>query len=182
MSGPADVWAAFSHDPRLPENAALRAADADRDTVAQVLTEAYADGRLDRAEFDERTAATMAARTLGELPPLLGDLVHTGSLPAVRPAPGALTQPEIEEAAVAKWRSDRRSAVGGFVTASMICWVIWSVTMFGGFPWPVFVMLGTGMNALNTHLNREDTIVRERKRLEKKQRKELERRPPEEEQ
>ena len=63
MTDPEQVWGALSRDPRVPDQAAMRASDADRDVVLQVLTEAYADGRLDRDELDARTAATQAART-----------------------------------------------------------------------------------------------------------------------
>ena len=179
MSMPDDVWAGFSRDPRDPEHAALRASDADRDVVHGVLAEAYADGRLDREEFDVRSTGVGTAKTLGELPPLLEGLVPTLSLPAVPPGAELLSPVDLHERAVAKWRSERRSAVGGFVTASLVCWVIWSVVMFGGFPWPLFVMLGTGVNALQTHFNRDAIVARERHRLEKRQRRELDRPPPE---
>ena len=81
-----DLWASFQHDPRDPAVAPLRASDADRDVVHGVLAEAFADGRLDREEYDERSAAVLAARTLGELPPLVSDLVPDRPL---LPAPGA---------------------------------------------------------------------------------------------
>ena len=41
----------------------------------RVLAEAFADGRLDRQEFDERSDAVGAIRTLGELPGVIADLV-----------------------------------------------------------------------------------------------------------
>lgn len=176
MSGSPDVWASFTHDPRRPEHAGLRAADVDREVVHQLLTEAYADGRLDRDEFDARTTEVAGARTLGELLPLMEGLVPTSVVPAMAAHAGLLAPGEIEQAAVAKWRSERRSAVGGFVSASVICWVIWAVVMLGGFPWPIFVMLGTGMNAINTHSRRDEIVAKERRRLEKKQRRALEQR------
>lgn len=52
----------------------MRASDQDREGVADVLREAYAVGRLNREEFDERCAATYAARTYGELRDLTADL------------------------------------------------------------------------------------------------------------
>ncbi|NKZ06349.1 DUF1707 domain-containing protein [Actinomadura latina] len=52
----------------------LRASDADRERVAAVLGEAYADGRLTVEEHSERTSRAYAARTLGELTGLTGDL------------------------------------------------------------------------------------------------------------
>src|SRR5258708_27486538 len=58
----------------------MRASDADRDRVAEVLREAFAEGRLDAAEHTERIDAAYSAKTLGELAPLLADLPlrHTG--------------------------------------------------------------------------------------------------------
>jgi len=52
----------------------LRASDADRDRVVDVLRDAAADGRLTVAEFDERMAAALSSRTLGELAALTADL------------------------------------------------------------------------------------------------------------
>lgn len=69
-----------------PEHARLRASDADREQVAEVLRTAAVDGRLDFAELDERLAAAYAARTYGELEPLLADLVVASPVTA-RPAP-----------------------------------------------------------------------------------------------
>ncbi|MBW8738831.1 MAG: DUF1707 domain-containing protein [Streptomyces turgidiscabies] len=65
----------------LPE---LRASDADRERVAEVLRDALAEGRLDMAEFEERFDATYRARTYGELAPITRDLPGSGvSAPAV---------------------------------------------------------------------------------------------------
>jgi hypothetical protein len=58
-----------------PSSPALRASDADRDRVIEVLRAALADGRLDRAEFDERLDAALAARTIDALAPLTADLI-----------------------------------------------------------------------------------------------------------
>lgn len=167
-----EVWSSFTHDPRHSEHAALRASDADRDVVREVLVEAYADGRLDREEFDARSAAVATARTLGDLPALLEGLV--GALaPLGTGGPGILTPAQIEERAVAKWREERRSAALGFVFASVITWTIWAAVMFGGFPWPLFVMLGTGINAVKTAVSRDELVARERRSLERRQRKAL---------
>ncbi|MGW4206707.1 DUF1707 SHOCT-like domain-containing protein [Lentzea sp. NPDC004789] len=56
----------------------LRASDADRERVAQVLHKATAEGRLDIHELDERLAAVYAAKTYGELVPITADLVLSG--------------------------------------------------------------------------------------------------------
>jgi Domain of unknown function (DUF1707) len=72
----------------------IRASDQDRDSVVDVLRDAYADGRLTLDEFSERTSAAYAAKTWGELRDLTGDLpaepVFAGELAAtnqtVKPA------------------------------------------------------------------------------------------------
>ncbi|MFJ2575541.1 DUF1707 domain-containing protein [Kitasatospora aureofaciens] len=54
--------------------AELRASDADRERVAELLRDAYAEGRLDVDEHAERIEAAYAAKTLGDLVPLTRDL------------------------------------------------------------------------------------------------------------
>ncbi|MFF9031258.1 DUF1707 SHOCT-like domain-containing protein [Streptomyces iakyrus] len=62
----------------------LRASDADRERVAEILRDALAEGRLDMAEFEERLDATYQARTYGELAPITRDLPAAGvTVPAV---------------------------------------------------------------------------------------------------
>jgi hypothetical protein len=70
-----------------PSPPALRASDADRDRVIDLLRSAVGDGRLDPAEFDERLDAALAARTIDALTPLTADLI------AAPGTAGALTLP-----------------------------------------------------------------------------------------
>lgn len=68
--------------------AGLRASDADRDRVADILREALAEGRLDAAEHSERLDRLYAAKTMGELEPLVRDLpAGNASAPAAAPTP-----------------------------------------------------------------------------------------------
>src|SRR5271156_4860996 len=53
---------------------ALRASDRERDAALQRIQQAFAEGRLDDAEFDERMRAVLTARTHAELHVLLADL------------------------------------------------------------------------------------------------------------
>jgi Domain of unknown function (DUF1707) len=62
----------------------LRASDADRERVAEVLRTAAAEGRLHLDELDERLAGVYAARTYAELEPLTHDL-PTHQAPAPTP-------------------------------------------------------------------------------------------------
>ncbi|WP_131740731.1 DUF1707 SHOCT-like domain-containing protein [Actinomadura roseirufa] len=59
----------------------LRASDADRERVVSVLGEAHADGRLTAEEHSERVSLAYAARTLGELTGLTGDLAPEEAQP-----------------------------------------------------------------------------------------------------
>ncbi len=56
--------------------AGMRASDADRDRVVDVLRAATADGRLTHEEFSQRMEAAFSARTLGELAMLTADLAE----------------------------------------------------------------------------------------------------------
>ncbi|MDB1086923.1 DUF1707 domain-containing protein [Streptomyces sp. ACA25] len=56
------------------EPAAVRASDADRDRIADILREALAEGRLDSEEHAERIDAVYRAKTVVELEPLIRDL------------------------------------------------------------------------------------------------------------
>jgi len=90
---------------------ATRASDRDRDAVVQRVQDAFAEGRLDDAEFDERMRAALSARTYGELDVLLTDLptvaadAGTAAVPAVR----AVTVPPPGRLAVAYKGSVRRA-------------------------------------------------------------------------
>ena len=78
-----------SSAPLIPAGAA-RAADADREAVAERLRVAAGDGRIDLAELDERLARAYAAKTYDQLRVLVADLpVHSASV-----LPDALTEPE----------------------------------------------------------------------------------------
>ena len=175
------MWASFQHDPRDPAVAPLRASDADRNVVHGVLTEAFADGRLDREEYDERTAATLEARTLGELPALVADLVPDRPLlPATVPL-SAATSSELQRRAEDKWRKDRGEAFGAFLFPTVVCWVIFAASHTSEmlnwgehFPWPLIPMAVTFLNLLRVLTSRSETVASEVRRLERRQAKEIE--------
>ena len=168
-----DLWASFQHDPRDPAVAPLRASDADRDVVHGVLAEAFADGRLDREEYDERSAAVLGARTLGELPPLVADLVP--DRPLVRPravplvAAATVRHPAARRGAVARRRRTR-----SWASSARRCstWAIWLAVAWGDwnvFPWPLIVNAVAFMNLVRVAANRRDLVADEVRRLERKQ-------------
>ena len=71
----------------------IRVSDAERNSVAELLGQHYADGRLDQVEFDDRISRTMAAKTRGDLTGLFDDLPETGSAGAAPAGPGGPAAP-----------------------------------------------------------------------------------------
>src|SRR6266545_879503 len=73
MSGMADL-------PDVPDRIPqLRASDADRERVAEILRRAAAEGRLSLDELDERLSAVYAAKTYADLVPVTHDLPVAGT-------------------------------------------------------------------------------------------------------
>lgn len=64
----------------------LRVSDAERQQVVDRLADHFAEGRLDQAEFDERSSRAMNAKTRADLGGLFDDLPETGA-PAVPELP-----------------------------------------------------------------------------------------------
>jgi hypothetical protein len=73
--------------PAVPDRGNLRASDADRERVADIVREAAGDGRLTMEELDERLDAVYAAKTYAELEPITRDLPQAGAVHAPAPAP-----------------------------------------------------------------------------------------------
>ncbi|PZH04477.1 hypothetical protein C1I97_19470 [Streptomyces sp. NTH33] len=104
--------------------AELRASDADRDRIADILREALAEGRLTADEHAERVEGVLSAKTVGELEVFIQDLpaAHQGrTAPAYAPAPNrpavGVIPPVADENVVAvfsqamrrgRWRAGRR--------------------------------------------------------------------------
>jgi hypothetical protein len=101
---------------------ALRASDADRERVVERLRAHASEGRLDVQELEQRLAAAFAARTHGELQPLLADLPER---PPRR-----------------RRRAYRAAALGPWLGLCALLIGIWAASG-GGYFWPVWPMLGT---------------------------------------
>ena len=139
----------------------LRASDADRAAVADVLGAHMSAGRLDVVEYDERLARAYAARTFGELAELTTDLPAS---PSARPsgatgaaaAPGTTQGPGVTRApgwqqvarhgvpACGSWAGGQRTAWGSWASTAAIVLTIWVATMLGSgewlYPWPIWVI------------------------------------------
>jgi len=98
----------------------LRASDADRDKVVDVLDAAFAEGRITNEEHTERVQATLRAKTFDDLVPLTADLVPvvtprepqqpTDAVVYGRPdEPDRMTAALSEIKRIGPWRVRRRS-------------------------------------------------------------------------
>ncbi|MFI5878179.1 DUF1707 domain-containing protein [Streptomyces sp. NPDC051554] len=119
---PASAPTAPQPAPAAPQ---LRASDADRDRIADILREALAEGRLDADEHAERVEGVLSAKTVGELEVFIQDLPaahgRRATTPSYSPAPNRPTEgaipAEADQHVVAvfsaamrkgRWRAGRR--------------------------------------------------------------------------
>jgi uncharacterized protein DUF1707/2TM domain-containing protein len=154
----------MDREPGDQRRASLRASDADREQFVRALRQHHADGRLTAEELAERTERAYAARTFGDLDALAADLPPLRP-PAARPAGprygrlrgssgaprgGRPPAPTQAEAKAALYRS-----VLWFGALAVFLVVIWAMTNFGGYFWPIWPILGfvitIGWQALNVY-------------------------------
>ena len=163
------VWREFEHDPRDPQYAGMRASDRDRAVVHEVLSAAYAEGRLDLEEFEERTAAVTAAKTYAELLPPIRDLTADAGPVPFTAAPSG----DLERQARLYYGEKLREAFFGFLIPNLIVWAIWFMTG-SGWPWPIFVTIPTGANLARVAASRGSIIEERVQKLQRRQAKALE--------
>jgi DUF1707 SHOCT-like domain len=146
----------------------MRAADADRQAVAEKLKVALDEGRLDLHEYDDRLQRAYAAKTYGELNPLLADL--PGQVPVVPVVAGfePPAHPTVD------WLREMWSS---WIPVLMITTAIWAVGSLGAGhvesywpvwvvgPWAAVLMVGTVTGLMSGE---------PQKRVEKRRRKALE--------
>jgi DUF1707 SHOCT-like domain len=182
MTGSAEVWSSFTYDPRDPRYTALRASDLDRVVAHQVLADAYADGRLDREEYDERCVRADGSRVLGDFRPILDDLVAPP--PSTERSLAHASHQELEAMAERAWQTKRREASFSFLGASLVTTAIWFATCFGGggfdpyFFWPGFVIAFSLLHLVRVAGSHRDIVESEVKRLEKRRSKDQRGRGP----
>jgi Domain of unknown function (DUF1707) len=165
------LWGRFEHDPRDPAYAGVRASDRDRAVVHDALASAYAEGRIDREELDERTSQVDGAKTYGDLVPPLLDLAVDAGVPAVQVA----SRSSLERQARGYYREKLTEAFMAFLIPNLIVWTIWFFSGHG-FPWPVFVLIAMIGNLVRIGANKQSIIDARIEKLERKQAKALE--PP----
>ncbi|MFG3618083.1 DUF1707 domain-containing protein [Nocardia sp. NPDC047654] len=110
----------------------VRASDADREKIVDRLRQAMNEGRLSLPEFDERLQQVYAAKTYGELTPLLSDL------PAQRESRPA------RATGVPRWITIMWTP---WVFVNVLCVAIYLATGAGYF-WPFWVAVPWGLALL----------------------------------
>lgn len=95
---------------RTRTHSAMRAASADRERTVDVLKAAFAEGRLNPEEYDQRMGAAYESRTYGELEALVADL------PA-GPFPFSATRPAVSGPV---WQAPPSTPTNSMAVASMI--------------------------------------------------------------
>jgi hypothetical protein len=115
--------------------------DKERHAVVDELRVHFGEGRIDLAEFEERTNAALVARVQGDLVPLLDDLplLHAppNAGPPVRPRPERRTGPAAFRTHVYIW-----------VVLSAFWTVIWLGTQMTGAHspfWPIYPIAAFGL-------------------------------------
>ena len=113
-------------------NPSIRASDADRERVVEILRQHTAEGRITAEEFDERMEAAYAARTLGALAELTADL------------PVDLAEHSRRQTELARLNKPRkplakkvREDVSGFASLGIVLTVVWLLSG-GGYYWPAW--------------------------------------------
>jgi DUF1707 SHOCT-like domain len=86
LTAPGSAELGTAGNARLGRGPAVRASDRERDAVVQRVQQAFAEGRLDDTEFDERMRAALTARTCADLDVLLADLPAQTRAPGLVPA------------------------------------------------------------------------------------------------
>jgi hypothetical protein len=114
----------------------LRVGDAERTRVVDQLAEHHAAGRLTMAEFEDRMATALGARTGTDLEPLLRDLPAPTRPPSRQPP--ARPRPSLDPQART------------YLAVVALLWVIWLATG-AGYPWPIWPMLGWGIGVVGHH-------------------------------
>jgi hypothetical protein len=123
----------------------LRISNADRDKAIQQLQAALDEGRIDLAEFDERTKTAYEAKTNAELDLIFDDL--PGGRPKVAEVVPAADSPAAPARRAGVLR--RLPALRGLITVGLMCTGIWFATWIGTgevpYFWPIWPILGLGI-------------------------------------
>lgn len=126
-----------------PDPDAIRAGDADRQSTVDRLRQAFAEGRLELSELDERVTRAHVATTIGELRELAADL------PAIRPA--AIRRPAfVRRPALPAWLGRPPHSMLAIAVVNAVVWFVASLARGASldghgdwlYPWWIGIAVG----------------------------------------
>lgn len=139
----------------------LRIGNAEREQVVQRVHDAFAEGRLDAEELQQRLDATYRARTLAELTPLVADLPTTRSVGVPAPRPPLRPRPVVRPVLHHRLPVALRVLWIIWLTAVAVNVAVWLVVCITTgdliYGWPLWVALpaGTALAVLSIVLRRD---------------------------
>ena len=106
----------------------IRASDKERESVVDVLRDAYTDGRLMLEEFEERTSAAYASKTWADLRELTADLPVEPVLGADLPQRHLPPQPAAQQVmpSVPRPRHGERDRLLGRLLPVVFVWIMFA--------------------------------------------------------
>lgn len=144
----------FSANPFDLANANLRAGTSDREELARILGDAYADGKLGDLEYEERLDSALQIKLLGEVRTHLIDL---GSPEELLKRPVTTREKATELQRIRKKRNTvLATSLGGWALLTVLMNIFWLLTVisYGELVhyWPIWVMLGVGVGTVSTSI------------------------------
>jgi hypothetical protein len=124
----------------VPPSGSTRVGDREREEVMLVLSDAFADGRLTKEEFDARSTEALVARTGADLQALTADL-PPGYLVERR---RARQRADHDARAVGRLRTEVRSYLA-VMLALVAIWLVAGFAAQAWYPWFVWPALGWGI-------------------------------------
>jgi len=131
-------------DPRVRAHSHVRASDADREQVVEILTAAFVQGRLSLDELGLRAGHALASRTYGELAATIADIPAPPLLP---PAPPSPARPPAPAAPIPPGRMPAGAKAAVWAACVIVALpAVWAafLTYYGGFL-ILFLLAFTGL-------------------------------------
>jgi hypothetical protein len=131
-------------DPRVRAHGHVRASDADREQVVEILTAAFVQGRLSLDELGLRAGHALASRTYGELAATIADIPAP---PLPPPAPPSPARPPAPAAPIPPGRMPAGAKAAVWAACVIVALpAVWAafLTHYGGFL-ILFLLAFTGL-------------------------------------
>lgn len=124
----------------MAQSPSIRASDADRQRIVDLLGEHHVDGRLTQGEFEERIQAAYTATTLGDLARLMRDLPRMQA--PTEPTPEPHHRPDAPPTACSAHTG--RGPFASWASTGAVVLVIWLVSSIVSghllYFWPAWVI------------------------------------------